>query len=196
MTNPMKLMLLAFGLVTFGAGRADAAFLTYIDTATLSGSLGGTSFTDAKVTVSGTGDTDDLYHFQGFPTQPAINLPSTTVTVAGIGTATFTNPFAIVYGQGLRFAGFAELTTLHTVLGVQITTTRPYDLTTPIGPLPGVAEFTMVPFQTSLGVLEITSSTTGTFTAAIVPEPSSLALCGIAGVVGLAVARARRKRAT
>ncbi len=33
------------------------------------------------------------------------------------------------------------------------------------------------------------------FTASSVPEPSSLALCGIAGVVGLTVARVRRKRA-
>jgi PEP-CTERM motif len=34
-----------------------------------------------------------------------------------------------------------------------------------------------------------------TYTAISVPEPSSLALCGIAGVVGLTVARMRRKRA-
>jgi PEP-CTERM motif len=33
-----------------------------------------------------------------------------------------------------------------------------------------------------------------TFTPSTVPEPSSLALCGIAGVVGLVVARRRRKR--
>ena len=30
---------------------------------------------------------------------------------------------------------------------------------------------------------------------AVVPEPSSIVLCGVAGVVGLAAARARRKRA-
>ena len=35
----------------------------------------------------------------------------------------------------------------------------------------------------------------GTVTSSVVPEPSSLALCGIAGTIGLVVARVRRKRA-
>lgn len=44
-----------------------------------------------------------------------------------------------------------------------------------------------------VGQIETTSSVL-TPVAAAVPEPSSLALCGIAGVVGLGVARLRRRR--
>ncbi len=41
---------------------------------------------------------------------------------------------------------------------------------------------------------QFTGNVTSINPSALVPEPSSLAMCGIAGVVGLAVARARRKR--
>jgi hypothetical protein len=182
------------GMIACGSGRSDAAFLTYVETATASDSLGGTFFPNATVTIAGTGDTSTVYQFQGFPLMPAINLSNTTVTVTGIGTATFTDPFAIVANNGLHGVDFVELTTLHAALGLQNPSLGLYDLRSPIGPLSGVPDITLVVFGTSLGAFELTGTSIGTFQATAAPQPSSLALCGIAGLSGLGYAWRRRKR--
>ena len=48
---------LATALAASGAGNACAGLVTYTETATVSGSLGSTTFTDATITITQTADT-------------------------------------------------------------------------------------------------------------------------------------------
>ena len=87
---------LALNLVAFAA-PAEAALITYQISGTGSGSIGGTSFSNASVTFTATGDTADVQSLFGglFYANP---LDTLTVTIAGIiGTATLTEP-AVFYG--------------------------------------------------------------------------------------------------
>ena len=79
-----------------------------------------------------------------------------------------------------------------------------YDLKSPLGPT-GLAGLVSYPFQTSGVTFFIGGHPEGAgglsppfsnleFQATAVPEPSSLALSGIAGLAGLAIAAARRRR--
>ena len=70
---------------------------------------------------------------------------------------------------------------------------------TSIGPIFTARSTAVDQFQnvaTSAGSLSFSSITNVTFVANVVPEPSSLALCGVAALVGLGYAGSRRKRAS
>jgi hypothetical protein len=76
-----------------------------------------------------------------------------------------------------------------------------YDLRSSIGPLSGAASFDSgVAFAATTGLFILNSvSGDATFQAVVstsaVPEPSSLPLCGVAGLSGLVVVRLRRRPA-
>jgi hypothetical protein len=77
---------------SFALGHPD----TYKFSGTGSGAIGGTSFTDALVVFTGTADTANVVPFVFFgATFYAIGLDSLTVNIAGIGTATITDPTEI-----------------------------------------------------------------------------------------------------
>ena len=80
---------LALTLVGFVA-PADAAPITYEISGIGTGSIGGTAFTDALVVFTGTADTANLELIFGFI--HAIPLDTLTVNIAGVGTATLTEP--------------------------------------------------------------------------------------------------------
>src|SRR5262249_39423078 len=84
---------LVMGLFSF-ASVVEAAPITYVQSGIASGMIGGSAFTDALVQVTATGDTANVVPvFGGFA---FANVSSaTTVTIAGVGTATVTNPNAI-----------------------------------------------------------------------------------------------------
>jgi hypothetical protein len=102
----MRSILLTAGLIVAVAGlasRADAAPITYTVSATGSGTIGATSFTNKQVTFTGTGNTANITSpvFQGstFYANPFANL---TVNIAGIGTATVTD-FTEIFGIPFAF---------------------------------------------------------------------------------------------
>ena len=79
-----------FGLATV----VEATPITYVQSGIASGMIGGSAFTNALVQVTVTGDTANVVSiFAG----TAVSNPSslTTVTIAGVGTATVTDPSAI-----------------------------------------------------------------------------------------------------
>jgi hypothetical protein len=191
-------VLVAAVVAMAGVARADQ--ITYTDQAIASGSLGGTTFSDALVTVSFTGDTSNVFDDGGI----LRNLIGTgTVTVAGIGTVAFTDSIQAFVNQGDDFVGIAD-TTLGPV-SILDTDTNPawetYDLKSAIGPLSGAPFINPgQAFGTASGSFILNSvSGDSTFTAAIggqtVPEPSTLALSGIAAFVGLGMWMRRRKNA-
>jgi hypothetical protein len=185
---------------------AEAVPITYTESATASGSLGGVAFSNALVTIRLTSDTANVMPFVPVPSI-LLNVGTATVTIAGLGDATFNNPngyaasavpppFAVNIFPAFVIAQFdnAAQDSFTHILGLEDPALQEYDLASAFGPLTG----TGIPvagsekFGTTRGDLVLTSgSETVRFTAAI-PEPSSMSLFG-AGVLALLTALRRRK---
>jgi hypothetical protein len=89
---------LALAFVGFGAQQVNAAPITYEFTGVASGQIGGTSFTNALVTYTGTANTNDFVSEEVAPGIIFYGVPlgDLTVTIAGIGAATVTDPTRVV----------------------------------------------------------------------------------------------------
>jgi len=167
---------------------ASATPIVYSVSGTASGNLGATAFINAPVTVSLVGDT-------GFV---GLNVGPATVTIAGIGTAAFTDTTAVFDNSGIPSAQISDVTRnllLFGTRGPAIFST--YDLRGPVGPVTGTAFFNpFATFPTTAGLFDISSvpDSTSTFTATVggvaVPEPATIGLLG----AGLAMAWTRRSR--
>ena len=87
---------LTVALVGFTAQPADAALITYVFSGTGTGAIGGTAFTDKLVVFTGTADTGEVQTFDLMGlTFYAVALNTLTVNIAGVGTATLTEPSEI-----------------------------------------------------------------------------------------------------
>jgi hypothetical protein len=191
---------MAVGLMACSQNRSDAAFITYTETATASGSLGGVAFNDVLVTLSATADTTNIV---AAPLFFSVTPTTATVTVAGLGSAAFTSKTFDVFdnqtfitGGITGMAGFGD-SAEGTLLGDSNAAFASYALATPIGPLTGsgFASGTLASFATTGGDFVIAFATSpAIFTATTVPEPSSLALCGFAGAMGVGISWRRRQR--
>ncbi len=169
--------------------------ITYVQTGTASGMLGATPFVDALVTVTLTGDTSNVVP-ELFPPLDCpfcfVNVGTTTVEIAGLGTATVTDATGVwAFAQpvdldddpttpelpGVVIGTLDNPPATDSFTGLGGTATMAllgYDLTTSIGPLSsgilggvGYAEGNFV--NTTLGALSFTANITAdpdaTFTA-------------------------------
>lgn len=138
-----------------GAGSPSfAELITYTEQVDASGSLDGSPFTDALVTLTMHNDTANVGLF-GIVCGPAAcqspayaaNLGTATVSVGGVGTDTFKDQISVIdYFLGTPpYAGFEDLTIGQIIL-IQCgdstcvsndTAFRTYLLTTAIGPITG-----------------------------------------------------------
>jgi hypothetical protein len=172
---------------------AYATPITYTEEATATGSLGASSFSDALVTITLTGDTSAVTGVTFF-----LNVGPATVTVAGIGTAAFTDLTEAVDTPSPPRAGVADVTQFGAfILAVEDAAFASYDLKTAFGPVVGSPVFNPgQTFPTALGDFSLTAVGDVTFTAtteAPVPLPASILLLGtaLAGFAGLNRARSR-----
>lgn len=198
---------------------AHAAPISYTITAIASGSLGGVDFADALMTVTLVGETSAV-------TQPLPDdLPDllanhgvATVTIAGLGTATFNHPdgyaavaFPMIPGEiplaslGI-WEGFDPAAESGTgILAIGSDSLGGYDLRSPLGPVSGVSTGgatepggSFYEYATTAGPLVIArTGEEGTATVSIaipVPEPASLSLFGAGALSVLAATRRRRQR--
>jgi hypothetical protein len=184
--------------------QAQASPISYSLTTTASGTLGGTSFTNALLTVTLTGDTANVTPGPVPFTDVLENPGIATVSVSGFATATFTDSIVIVStlnDVALLGGGPAVLLLDYTTdTGILLqtgSTFSTYDLRGPLGPLSGtggVASGSHVTpiFPTTAGNLTWAIGQplgTSTFTAVATPEPGTLVFLGS----GLAAVFARRR---
>ena len=213
------LIVALFGFVPF----AHAAPITYVQTGTASGMLGATSFTEALVTVTLTGDTNNVVPELFAPFNCPfcfVNEGTVTVDIPGVGTATVTDPTGIwVFGQpvdidddpatpelpGVVIGTLDEPPATDSFTGIGGTGSMAllgYDLTTAIGPvssvlLGGVGSGLFL--NTDLGVLifdeNLSTDAQGSFTATVPVAlvPEPATLFLFGSGVAAFAARARRR---
>ena len=178
--------LAAVAVLLGGVRQAEAGPITYTEQATASGTLDGTPFTNALVTLTFAGNTANVT-FNGVLFANFIG--TTTVDVAGIGTDTFTHTVGVGDNQSNSIVGVFDFTRGRSVLDTTNSAFASYDLTTAIGPLSGESFITpSLTIPTNHGSFNLSTAGDSTFTATTqpspVPEPATLTLLGI-GISGL-----------
>ncbi len=179
---------------------AKASPITYTESATVTGSLAGTAFTNDLITITGTGDTANVVNSSGLLT----NLVTATFALTGGGSGTFTTQSIFVFdNQNLSFAGFQRSGFGGDILETSNSAFATYALATSLAPVSGTG-FTngvSTSFSTSAGAL-IISLVTGnaTFSASTginpVPLPGALPLFATGlGALGLLGWRRKKKLA-
>jgi len=173
--------------------------ITYTFTGNADGTIDGTNFTDAKLTVTASGDTSDV----------TFNAPNQTYflnfsggmadfTINGIGGGTFTDAY-VFDNQEFGVAGFgltSDIIQTHDS-SIGSTSFASYNLKSAIGPLgpessdPSTGDW--VGLATSLGSLTVTSYDNVVFqaTTAGAPEPVSVPILGVA-IIGMTIIARRR----
>ena len=138
--------------------------ISYSLTTNASGTLGGTAFTNAAVTVTVTGNTNNVGPAPAPDSAAVMNTGTATVSIAGVGSAFFTDPVAIYSSLTDNIFGvpgvlIADLLNDGTGIEVQFGQTYlTYDLRSAIGPITGLggpasgSQITPT-FNTTLGVM-------------------------------------------
>lgn len=188
--------------------RLDASPITYTISTTATGTLGASTFTNASVTLSLTGDTSAVTAGPGSFSSFLIDPGTATLTIGGLGSAALTDSVEIASSFNSTLGGLSGVVILDTTNGGLANPTGilwtfspaflGYDLKTALGPVPGtgsVANQGPVDgfFSTTAGNLQfaagqggVVGSPTGTssFTAVTTPEPGTLVLVVVGVVAG------------
>jgi hypothetical protein len=175
--------------------RSEASPIVYIFSGIGTGTAGPYSFNNAAFSLKVYSDTSDvaIVGFTGGKNVYSTDASSALITVAGIGTGTFTEGTRVFDAQGIDILGFSLSYTLGAgdLWDFDCAAAGSYDLSGPVGPdtatpAPYSANISSQP--TTLGLLTFNSVPTVTFSAVLVSEPSCIYLCGVA-VVGALFSR-------
>jgi hypothetical protein len=171
---------------------ARAETLSTTITATGSGDLGGVPFSGASFTISTTGDTTTRETVE--PGIFSVENLTASISITGLGNATFVTPTRIFNNQGGSVAGFSRARSIggQDILNVEGAAFSTWNMFTGVGPVFDAALHPLDQadgLDTTAGTLNFTAYSAGTFTA-VVPEPAALATVAL-GL--LATARRRRR---
>ena len=204
MRQMLRMVALMIGLLT--AGQAEAAMVVQFSSANLgefgSGTLGFSFTTSSAVTLA------DLDYLGPGASGGAVRLYNAAGTTLASATVLATDPTESTGGFTYNVHALAAPLVLaadrtYFVAGDLGGTLPPVDVQGLT--VAGGITYNGGVFSTTVGTNPTTDTLGGIFNpayflvdfdlapTAAVPEPSSLALCGIAGIVGLGVARARRR---
>jgi hypothetical protein len=196
-----RLLLTIAACALLCSAQVQAGPITYTLTTTASGTLGASSFTNALVTVTLTGDTSNVTAGPDPFNDLLVNPGSATVSVSGLGTATFTGSIEIIstfndltlFGVPAVLIAQLDNPAGTSVTGILVQTGSvfsSYDLRGPLGPVSGTGGVA----SGSRGATPIFSTTAGnmtwatfqplgtsTFTAAATPAPGTLSPSGSFG---------------
>jgi len=183
-----KTLLLTIAL----SGVLSASSITYTETFTGSGSLGGTSFTGQLISLTMTTDTSLITTQNGDYLQQG----SASVNISGLGTATFTDHLTVVSNPNFGDGGFSDYVTSVPVAFVINNIFGTYNLASPLAPTSGPLNNSQEDetFTTSKGAFTVDNPTgNGTFQATTaVPEPGQMLALG-ASLSGLLAVRWKRR---
>jgi PEP-CTERM motif len=188
----MKLLLFLTSSIVALAGP-----ITYTFTATVTGTLGTTPFTNASLIAVAIGDTANAGPDGGGGFINDIGAGLATISISGVGSGTFTDLMYVFSCPGC--GPVIELQEQSTAIGGFDFTSAGlgsnYDLTTAIGPVsstdPVAPNFLPWSVATSFGTFNITSIDNPTFQATLggasVPEPGTFLLLslGLLAAAGL-----------
>src|SRR6476620_818654 len=119
------------GLLALSLTPTHSTPISYSETAPVSGSLGGVSFSDSLLTLTASGNTTNITSAGGVF---SILLP-VSFSVAGIGSGTFTDATEVVSNTGVPDAGFSDLGVNRGILFTSDPAFSTYFLSTAIGPI-------------------------------------------------------------
>jgi hypothetical protein len=204
--------LAATALIVALTRTADAGFIDYTYTTTLALALGTDSagLAGAKIVIDAKFDTNAVY-IDSFGNPAVLANSGATSTISGSSIAANNGTFALP--QLAFYATFAGLflypdgipPTLTLPVGGTLdpnlsTISTAHGGAVVVGDTVNILDFAParssgLPWQGSNGAYaQVNPTVSAVLVNAAVPEPSSFALCGIAGVIGLAVARGLRDR--
>ena len=172
---------------------AKASLIDYTLSGIGTGSLGAAPFSDVPVTITSTADTTNITVTSGVFFAPNI---AATVSVSGLGSATFTIPTRNFDNSNVAGAGISAPNQQRDILDIVSSAFASYDLSSSLGLVTGTPVINSgTGFATTVGDFSLSSISSVTFQADTVPEPSTFALLDAASV-GLILWRQKHKTMT
>ena len=161
--------ILAVILLLALCGKARSQEIIYTLTGTGDGELGENVFSGASFTITSVADIRQVMNLS--PGLYIVTNSTATVSVSGIGKATFTIPTTSISNQRIPGVGIsAPVQNLLIFMADNNVKFASYGLTNNLGPLTGEPRFDYAAgFATTMGDFTLTSATNATFQAILIP---------------------------
>jgi len=180
-------------IVLNGTARAGSAIYTFSGTG--SGSLDAIPFSDVAFTITSTADTANIGLGTPFGIWVVPDI-ETTISISGIGSAAFTIPTETIINFEVGGVSVSAPNQYIDILGIKnaaffssdFTSPQGYTLSSSVSQVTGLlyipAPSSGFTFETTAGAFHMSSISSASYQADIVPEPSMFAMFSM-GLIGL-----------
>ena len=189
-------------VVLLGTCSAFANSIGFTLSSIASGTIGGTSFSDATFTIHGHGDTSHVVSFGSG--DYFLDLGFATIKIQGVGTFSFTTSTRFFSDSG-GLVGFSRAgVDGYDLIEGPFLSPWNWNMQTSVGLVTGdgyITQWNLSPVLTNGGVLVLNDSDTQPFTfsakvgSVVTPEPGTICLLvtGLASIAGQSLARKMRR---